>query len=196
MKFKVGQIYFIKNKSLYGKLISCYNRYTFGEIGPSHIGIIAKENEHSVLIYEAVDRGFVSSWYDKGWLELAIADGDVEIGETIIKLKKVIDACDVYVGVPYAWYDIFKIFLFFAFKFKGIYWTGAKKLICSEAVARILYDCSNKQIILGYNPEDEEHEESEYNIPFDLITPIHVYKSKNIKIKKIKQVIKDNRLIL
>jgi len=48
---------------------------------------------------------------------------------------------------------------------------GAKNLICSEAVARILYDSSEKKIDF----------EKEFLIPYDLIEPMHLWRSKQIE---------------
>ena len=52
--------------------------------------------------------------------------------------------------------------------------TGTKQIICSEAVARILYDSSNKKINF----------EKEFDKRYDLISPIDLYYSKQINWKK------------
>ena len=54
------------------------------------------------------------------------------------------------------------------FKFKFLKVTGANRLICSEAVARILYDSSKKKINF----------QKEYDKPYDLVTPQDIFVSK------------------
>lgn len=70
-----------------------------------------------------------------------------------------------YLGNEYAWKDIILIVIhwFTGFKFGG----DSNSLICSEAVARILYDSSGKEINFA----------QEYDMPYDLITPVLVYDS-------------------
>lgn len=181
---KQGDLFFIKNEGIYGKLINHYNKRKFKTNGPTHVGIIISCDKENVIIYEALNRGFVANNYERWWLDLKIKQGVVFIKRPIYNLKNVKENSDKYLGKKYGWYDIFKIGLFYLFGFKGIYFTGANKIICSEAVSRILYDCSDKKIKLGYDKRKNK-KDSEYKIPFDLITPMHVYKSKYMKyIKK------------
>ena len=50
---------------------------------------------------------------------------------------------------------------------------GAKKLICSEFVARVLYEISNKEINF----------EEEFNKKYDYITPADLYQSRRFSEK-------------
>lgn len=184
MAIKKGDIFFSENDYLYSKLINLYNRVTFGKNGPTHAGIVTEVHKHYYVVYEALKEGFVASEYGKAWTNEQIKEGKIYFKRPIYELKNLEENAKKYLGVPYAWYDIFKIGLMLLTGLKGIYFTGANKLICSEAVARLLYDCSNKKIKLGYNKRKSK-QKSEYKIPYDLISPMHIYKSKYMKyIKK------------
>lgn len=167
MKFKIGQIVFFRGNSFYSKLITSHNLIKYKEIGYSHVGIITEVKKDKVLIHEAISSGFVSSYYPKTWLNNKLDLDDIFIQFTFIKLTNVKKNAEKYLGKPYAWSDIFFIGLSFLFRFKFSF-TGANKLICSEAISRILYDSSNKKINLS----------DEYNTPYDLITPMDIYISK------------------
>ena len=51
------------------------------------------------------------------------------------------------------------------------YSDGIKYLHCSEAVSRVIYDSSK-----------ETNFEKEYSVPFDCISPAHIFLSKQVKI--------------
>ena len=170
MRFKEGQIVFFKNDSIYSKIISFYNFSVYGERGFTHVGIITKVLKDNIQIHEALSKGFTKSYYSKLEMEALIDLGDLEI-KSAGKLNKVFENAEKYLGRPYAWFDIFGIILSFLFKFRGLRFTGANKLICSEAVARILYDSSNKTIDFV----------KEYDKHYGLITPMDIYKSKFLK---------------
>jgi len=181
-KYKPGMIvFFFWNDRFYHKVIQYYNKKKFGEIGPVHVGIISKVKQNEVEIYEAVDKGFIKSDYEKWWLDERIKDGKVKIGECHTLLTNVEDNCKKYEGIRYGWTDILGIVLGYLINWRIIGITGHNALICSEAVVRILYDSSNKKIQIGYSKK-EDKKKSEYPIKFDAITPMHLFKSKYIKI--------------
>lgn len=171
MKFKTGDIVFFKGDAIYSNLIKFHNYLKFKELGYTHAGIIAKVNYDKVLIYESLSSGFVKNYYEKWWLENKIISKELDIKSTNKKLTNVYKNAEKYLGRPYAWFDIFGIALSTLFNFRFLKITGANKLICSEAVSRILYDSSDKKINF----------EKEYNLPFDLISPMHLYKSKYLQ---------------
>jgi hypothetical protein len=181
--FKVGDIFFCYTpKSVVGFFIHLYNKITFKESQTTHVGIITKVEKDRVLVYESVKNGFLSSWYEINWINNRIKEGKIKIKRTKRLLTNVHKECEKYHGIPYGFFDIFKITLYTLFGYKGIYWTGARALICSEAVSRVLYDSSDGHIQLGYNPcQPSEKEKSEYKIPYDLISPMHIFKSKYLK---------------
>lgn len=170
MEFKVGQILFINNDNPYSKIVRLFNKKVYGTEGFGHCGIIT-EAGFKFLVHEAVSKGFVSTYYDKEFLENKIKNGDYSLRETKIKLTNVRINADKYLGKPYGWLDIIGIYMFYFYNFKFIRLTGAKNLICSEAVARILFDSSNKKINF----------EEEYDKRYDLITPMDIFLSKYLK---------------
>ena len=143
----------------------------YGESGFGHVGIITKVTKDSVQIHEAVSKGFVKSYYPKEFLNGMIAKGTIELKETKIKLKDIEKNADKYLGRPYAWYDIAGVIISFLTGCRFIKITGTSKLICSEAVARILYDSSDKKINIA----------KELDKPYDLITPMDIYLSRSLK---------------
>lgn len=91
-------------------------------------------------------------------------------------MKDVKKNADKYLGKGYGFLDIFHILLYWIFGTKAKFlFTHAQYLICSEAVARILYDASGKKINF----------EKEFEIPYDLIEPAHLAQSKQIIWQKI-----------
>lgn len=172
MKYKQGQIYFWNSTSdLFGKAIRLYNMKNFKESKTSHCGIISEVTDKQVIIYEAGENGFLPSRYDKSWLEQKIKEGVIHIGETKEELTDVLKNCKKYEGIRYGYLDIIGIGLNYLFGWKLLGITGKNAIICSEAVSRVIYDCSNKIDFA-----------KEYKIKFDAVTPMHIYKSKQVKI--------------
>lgn len=177
MKFKVGDVVFFRSDSIISKLISIYNLRYYGEMGFTHVGIITKVEKDKVLIHEALSNGFVKTkkngklnYYNNDYILKQMEEGSMDVLSTKLKLKNVYKTSEKYIGRPYAWFDIFGIALSFLFNFKFTKLTGADKLICSEAVSRILFDASNKKINLS----------EEFNKPYDLIAPQDIYNSKYV----------------
>jgi hypothetical protein len=169
MTYKIGDLLFFNSNHIYSKIIRLYNKIKYGEPGLTHVGIIADKKEGYSLVYEALSEGFVCNWYEDWWLNLKIEEGIIFKERTKIKLSNLNDNCENYLGRGYGWMDILAIGLsLIGIDFKT---TGASKLICSEAVARVLYDSSNKKINF----------EKEYNKAYDLITPMDIYRSEFLK---------------
>ena len=170
MKLQVGDLYFWNGNNFYSNAIRIYNKRKFKQSDVTHIGIISKVEKDRVLIHEAVNKGFISSWYDKKWLN---ESENVRIGRINQKMNNVFENCEKYKNIGYGWLDIFGLVLsgLFGYKLLGI--TGKNKLICSEAVSRIIYD-STKSVNFA----------KEYNIVYDGVTPQHIFMSKDVKIIK------------
>jgi hypothetical protein len=175
---KVGQIFFWNGgtETIMGKLITHYNLKTFKRSDTTHCGIIAEIRtaphnssfSPAVLIYEAGNSGFKPREVPLYWFE----QSQVKIGETKEAVKGVLEACKRYENIGYAWFDLVAIMLKY-YTGLNLNITGKNSLICSEAVCRVLYDCS-KSIDF----------QKEYKIPFDLITPEHIFLSKQVRIIK------------
>ena len=170
--YKEGDVLLFKKEDGFSKLIQWYNILKYGHKGYSHAGIIGKVQGTDYLIYEALSQGFINeidghpNFYGEKGMQEMIDAGTLEIKRPNQILKDVQTYCDLYLGRGYAWIDIFAIGL--SLIGISIKLTGAKKLICSEAVARVLEDCSIGKIDM----------EKEFNKSFDLITPQDLNNSK------------------
>lgn len=172
--YKPGQIVNFSNNHLFAKLIKFRNLLVYGELGWSHSAIITDIYKDHVLIHEALSQGFVSNKYEKWWLNMKLERGEIAIGTSKVKLKNVLKCANNYKGRPYAWWDIFNIFFSWISGRSSLIWRffkGPKYLICSEAVARVLYDSSDKKLNL----------EEEFNKPYDMIEPTDLFKSSQLK---------------
>lgn len=167
---KVGQIFFWNGGSegFLGKAITYFNMKTFGRSDCTHCGIISYVGDYAIEIYEAGNKGFFPREVSKEWFE----QPQVKIGECKEKVSDVLQACEKYEKIKYGWFDLIAIMLKY-YTGLNLNITGKNSLICSEAVCRVLYDCS-KSIDF----------QKEYKIPFDLITPEHIFLSKQVRIIK------------
>ena len=177
MKFEVGQILNSKGRGIFGRLIRWRNSFIYGRRHNwAHSAIISGVEKERILVYEAISKGFVATYYEEAWLRRKIDEGFFIVGETEIPLKDVKNNADNYLGRGYGFLDIVHITIFWIFGTKAKFlFTGAQNLICSEAVARIIYDASEKEINF----------EKEFEIPYDLIEPMHLFLSKQIKWQKV-----------
>ena len=75
-----------------------------------------------------------------------------------------------YHGKPYGFIDLIAIAISIITK-KRLLKDTADRLICSETVARILYDASKKQIDFA----------KEFDKPYSYITPDDIFMSKHLK---------------
>jgi hypothetical protein len=182
MKYKIGQLFFWYSKEgLFGKAIDYYNRREFGDSKSTHIGIISKVEGKKVFIHEATNKGFIKNEYDADWLDGRIDAGIVHIGESKVDLINIEETCNKYNGIRYGWLDILGIGLSALLGWKVLGITGKNAIICSEAVARILYDCSDGKLVLGYS-DKSDYDKAEYKIKFDAVSPMHIFLSKQIRI--------------
>lgn len=179
MKYKIGQIYFIKSEGdLFSNATTFYNNKIFPNEKwlPTHVGIIAEvdvmneQGEDCALIYESTGAGFKSSLYPNYWLDNRIKEGKVKIGECSEKLTNVLENCETYKDISYGWLDILGLAIHYIFKI-DLFSTGKNKIICSEAVNYVIYD-STKTINFA----------AEFGLSPDEITPAHIFKSKQQRI--------------
>jgi hypothetical protein len=169
---RVGDIYFQRSNGPLGKLIRSFTKAKFNHCGIiGKVGIIPDGSDKGcdgVYIYEAINSGFVASWYPTYWLEARLDEGIIDFKRCKQKLTDVNLNCQKYLGSKYAWADLFIIVLArFIPSMQKL--DTVKSLICSEAVSRVLYD-SSKTINF----------QEEYNKSYSLITPQDIYTSKFI----------------
>lgn len=164
---KVGDVVFFEGDGFFSSCIKHYNMINYYCSGWTHVGIITEIKKDNVLINEALSNGFVRNTYSISYVEERIKEGTMKLKTPKKRLTKVKEHADKYLGRGYGWFDIFGITISMLTGFKFLKITGANKLICSEAVSRILYDSSNKKINLS----------RELNKPYDLITPMDIYLS-------------------
>jgi hypothetical protein len=179
--FKTGQILNFSNSDTFlNKAILWFTKmkYPNADRWFEHCAIIGDMTENKVEVYEAVSNGFIKSYYDKTSI---LGNSKIAVGYTTIPLTNVKENCEKYLGRSYGWFDIWNLAMIYVFgrtsKFFKFF-KGSKSLICSEALARILYDASGKQLVLGY---DDPTQTSEFNKYYDEITPEDIYLSKYMK---------------
>lgn len=136
----------------------------------SHVGILSSQNDDSTVVAEALDKGFTLTRNNTIEYMQRIEDGDVLVLRSKEPLEFIKEYILKYLGRPYGFFDIFAI-LIYTFTKKMVFKGTANRLICSEAVARILYDASNKKIDFS----------KEYNKPYSYITPDDIFMSKHLK---------------
>ena len=173
MELKVGQVFNSRGRSVYGMLIRLKNRLIYGrKHNWAHSAIITDVKEDKILVHEALTNGFIASYHRKEWFKNKLEKGYFVIGEAKVKLKNVLEHAKKYEGKEYGFFDIVHIIIYWIFGTEAKFlFTHTRYLICSEAVARILYDASGKKINF----------ESEFGLQYDLIEPMHLWQSKQIR---------------
>jgi hypothetical protein len=178
VKYKVGDCVQFKNNGnpfMWG--IQLYNLRKFKEQGPNHVGIISRIEGNTIWIAEAIGTvPFQEFEYDVNWIEARVKEGKMWIQRSTVPLKNVYEVIQCYFGRKYDWIAIWGILFKFLFGFHSPIskkFKGEDMLICSEAVFRILYDCSGHKIDVL----------KEYGIKeADWVTPMHLFKSKFLKL--------------
>lgn len=155
-----AKIIFFNWDTFYGRLIKFNTKSKW-----THVGIIIHEDETTYTIAEALNKGLTISKYNKeGTIPYStIKEVDIKVSEQ--ELKRI---CEKYEGAPYDWFSIINIALYGILGRLALNFKGPRSLICSEFVARVLYEASEGHINF----------EEEYVKPYDLITPAEIYRSK------------------
>ena len=172
--FEVGDVLNFEWSGMPWLMVKFHNYIKYGYSKTNrwtHTAIIGEIIGDKIYVYEALTEGFTRVEYSYVELMGYLNDNLMVVGKSRMPLHNVKENCDKYLGRPYGFLDILSIILYTIFgnlSFK-IY-TGSKQLICSEAVARILYD-SSKEVI---------NFEIEFGKRYDLITPIDLYHSRYI----------------
>ena len=174
MEYKVGQcVFFNWTDNFCSKVITYYNNQKYGKSLATHVGVILEVDGDDILIGESIDRGFAILPYHSSFLDRHREMGDVIIGEPKeeLDLDILIESAHKYEGTPYGWLDILCIGIHF-YTGLSIDLTGAKRIICSEAVAKLYYDASEK--VIDFQLEYDKH--------ISLIDPMNILDSNQIKI--------------
>lgn len=133
----------------------------------NHAGIVGENTEEGHVIYEAQASGLVKSVYPAEKLAKRLWDAEIDLLYPRYKVTDVKKHCENYLGIPYGIGSLFKIGWGILTKKTPEKSDGIKKMICSEFVARVLYDATNKRLNF----------EREYNKDYDFITPDDIWKS-------------------
>lgn len=167
MEYKAGDVVLFNwTDSNYSKIITAYNYIRFRQSKCTHAGIVQRVTKNLVYICEAIGGrgGFKAYKYEKTWLEAMREEKRVIVLRSTSKVvKSTQNACKRYLGAYYDWLSIFTIIFKLSFN-------STRLLFCSEAVARILYDITDKKCIIA---ED-----------YEKITPMDLYVT--TKLKEIK----------
>lgn len=170
------EIIFFSSNSVIGKLIQAFTQCKW-----NHVGVITKREGNIVQVHEALADGLVITTYD---LKNLPNDFEIEIKKLKVKMHplQIEKRANAYFGRPYGYLDLLLIILYRYLKpfklHKPIYWlTNGNKLICSEFVARLLYDVTYKEVDF----------QKEYNTKYSLINTSMIYNSMFFIIKRERQ---------
>lgn len=157
-------IFFFNWNNTYSKIIEKVTKFHW-----THVGIGYEDKKKGVyVIYEAINKGFVKSEYSKKTID-KMNDNSMSNCNYITLYGNITkeyfeQVANKYLGNNYDWLSIFNIALIYIFGLKSFsISSGSKQLICTEAVARILWDL--KIINLSKILRKE----------FDIITPKEIY---------------------
>lgn len=160
-------VLFRKNDTFISKAIAAFTGSSY-----THVGIISTVKDDELIMAEALAEGFTLSKYDLTMFKQKVDEGIFLVRSPRKQLHKprVKETILKYLGRPYGYLDILFIALS-KLTGKRLLKGCADKLICSEAVARVLYESSNKRIDF----------EKEFNKPYSYVTPDDLFMSKQLK---------------
>ena len=161
-----------------GTVINFDNRNTFfgGMIGKftkskwSHSGLVYQHTKKYIWVAEAVANGYKVNRYSRKKLMKRWNKNTIQLRKSIKTLSSVKSHCDKYLDIKYGKLQLFKIAMFILFK-KKYKVDDLKTLICSEGVARVLFDSSNKFINIA----------NEFDCEYDYVTPYMISVSKLLR---------------
>lgn len=158
-------VLFRKNGSWISNAISAFTNGSY-----THVGIISSVNKAEVKLAEALQKGVTLSHYPLETFYAKIDNGSYEVIRSKVNLMNIKSIILKHLGTPYGFGDLLLIFIS---KFTGkiLFKGSANKLICSEAVSRILYDASHKELNLS----------KEFDKPYSYITPDDIFMSNQFK---------------
>lgn len=157
------KIVFFAWDTTYGKLIRFHTKSKW-----THVGIVAAENTEGFICFEALNKGLIKTHYSRTQMTELERQGLAVVKEVDLRVseQKLWDTCAKYEGTPYDWISIINIALYSILGRRALNFSGPRAVICSEYVARVLYELSGGQINF----------ENIYGKKFDLITPAELFK--------------------
>ena len=146
----------------------CIKKVTKSEF--VHCGVVISVVGDNVWTAEAYYNGFVKRFYYKGELQAMINLGNIVMKRPKVPIKDMISHVEKYLGIEYGFFQLIVILIK---RYTGvtIHKNGLKKLICSEAVSRVLYDASGKKLDF----------QKEFEKGYDLITPADIGFSEQLR---------------
>lgn len=158
-------VLFRKNNSLISKAIAFVTSSSY-----THAGIIYDVSEDTIITAEAQANGFVKISRSRLEFEDLIECREICILKPRVKLEDVKFNIDLMLGKGYDYLDLLKILINKITGHKTFKRT-ANKVICSEAVAILLKECSTGKLDLA----------KEFNKDVELITPDDLNQSRQLK---------------
>jgi hypothetical protein len=160
---RVGDIVLFKNPGIYMKLISLYNYIVYKESKACHAGIVSKVKGNNVWIHEAIPELKSTDFKAHKYTIKQLRDKKVIVRRCPFKLKNVQKTIESYEQTYYDWISIFLM----PFKLSV---NSTNLMFCSEVCARVLYDCSEKDLDIS----------AELRKPYEKITPMDLYLTKQL----------------
>jgi len=164
MKLKVGDCCLFNNGGFYSFVIRLHDFFNLRFSKATHAGIVCRVEKNGVWIREAIENDgpdFDEYYYEYKWLEKRVAMGNFIVRRPKMRLTNVRRVCESYEDFEYDWASIFLM------PFSVVFSTP-KVVFCSEAVARIYYDTSKKQLNIS----------KELNKHYEKLTPTDLYRTK------------------
>ena len=138
----------------------------------NHAAIISKKTKTGYIIHEAQAQGIIKSEYTFEDLQARLDNQTIIPLESSYRLINIWKNCELYLNLPYGVITLLQILWMTITKRIPKRSDGAKRLICSEFVSRVLYDSSNKRIDF----------QTEFLKKFDFITPSDISKSTQLEL--------------
>ncbi len=167
MTLKTGDVVLFRKvkTSFISKAISAFTGSSY-----AHVGIISSIDSNTVKVAEALAQGFTMSSYNTLEFSIRINNDELLIKRSKEPLYDIKKNILKYLGRPYGYLDLLLI-LISKLTGKRLFKGSATRLICSEAVAKVLYDSTNHQLDLA----------KEYDKPYSYVTPDDIFMSTSLK---------------
>lgn len=167
MEYQPGNVLLWKNTTWIDKAIRIWDFLKYGRLGYSHSSIIiGQASSTEYIVAEEDEKNFTISNYAKSYFNSKIAKGQltVKTANVPLDLDLLSSTAHKWLGTLYGYFEDFEDV--FNFKISD----GLLSMNCSEAVSRLLYVASGKNLDLS----------KEFKKDFDFITPTDISMSKQL----------------